>query len=489
MKHSKQALSLLLLSAILTVSCGGGSTAADTQTSDTDTTTAAPETTAGYDYPDVDMGGQTFKILTADDYWGMNVEVDVEEQNGEPLNDAIFKRNAAVEEALNCVIEDTNLGISNVISNVTAAARKEILSGDCIHDVMYVTSDQLFSMANENMLMNLADLDALSLDEPWWDSVYNEMATFNGKIWGASGDAFLMPYDCQWAMFFNEDILEANKLDMPYDLVREGKWTIDKLHEYCTAVANLNGDESFAWKDGGAALYGLVSHTHAPDKFIFSADNNYVTKKGNELTFTADTERYYNTIEKIAALLGEEGTHLAGNSNDFDTDRGYVYTFLNNRAVFLTAELKTANNIRDMEATFGIVPFPKFDEAQENYRTNLMIELMVMTIPAISKNAENAAILMDALAYESSQTVVPTYFDVIVSQKGLRNEDSIEMMEIMKETRGVDIAVVYGWNSALKDTIRTKTMAGNASVASDIAKGKTAIETSMKKFVDLMGLS
>ena len=63
-----------------------------------------------------------------------------------------------------------------------------------------------------------------------------------------------MAFDSMWCLFFNENMMEDHKLELPYDLVREGKWTIDRLTGCCTAVANLNGDEKFKWNKDGKAV-------------------------------------------------------------------------------------------------------------------------------------------------------------------------------------------------------------------------------------------
>ena len=40
------------------------------------------------------------------------------------------------------------------------------------------------------------------------------------------------------------------------------------------------------------------------------------------------------------------------------------------------------------------------------------------------------AAMIDALTYRSYETVLPVYYENRVAQKGLRNEDSIEMLGI-----------------------------------------------------------
>ena len=204
-------------------------------------------------------------------------------------------------------------------------------------------------------------------------------------------------------------------------------------------------------------------------------------------SLSRDLPFLYSAVEKLAAMLSESGTTLQGNTNDFSPDRGYVYTFLNNRAVFLTAEVKTAMRLRDMESSFGIVPFPKLDETQDRYYTAIMNDMLVMTIPTASKNAEDTACVMDAFYYEGMRSVVPVYFDVTVSMKGLRDEDSVEMLGIIRDGRLVDISTMYGWNSTVREQIRRAIFAGNSEAASNLAKNKKVVENQVKKYVEKYG--
>ena len=484
---NKHYLSVILLLALLTASCGTQGPSNDTTAPDAGTTT--PVTEAGYDYASHDLGGRQIMVLTANSYWGMNVHLDAEEQNGEPLNDAVYNRNRKVEEKLNCTIRDNNYGAENTLADVATLAQTEILAGDANHDVMYIQTSKAAAYAAESFFVDLSTLDSLNLDAEYWDHVYNNTAEIDGKLWYASSDAYLNSYNTMWCLFFNERIMEASKLTSPYDVVREGKWTLDKLYEYCSSLANVNADESFDWKVGGSAVYGLVTHTHADKHFVLASDNRYINKeKDGSYKLIIDNERFYDTCEKIAKLYGEEGTTIHGHYDDFSPDKGYVYTFFNERAVFLTAELKTANNIRDMETSFGVLPFPKFDEKQTDYCTPISHDLIVMTIPITVDKPDEVALVMDALSFESMNSVVPTYFDVTVSQKGLRNEDSIEMMEIMRRTRATDIGYSYDWVTTTATAVGDLLKAGDAQVSSTIASSKTAIETSIKDFMKVMGI-
>lgn len=431
-----------------------------------------------------DLGGREIRIFNIDDYWGMTVELHPDETTGERLNDALYERAAKVENLYNCTIINDCYAAGLSLANMASQASRLLSAGDDTYDVMYIPDAKIPVLASDGVLYNLYELPELLLDNAWWDRSYNETATINGNLFGACGDGYLMPYDSSWCLFFNENMLARLDMELPYSIVRDGKWTFDSFHSYIKGAANLNGDSSWKWQTDGNAVYGLVTHDHAPDKFILGAGITYVEKEEDSYAFSADTERFYDTAASLAEILGEEGTTLQGNTDDFNPDRGYVYTFMNSRAAFLTAELKTAMNMRDMEETFGIVPFPKYDEAQTDYYSAIMIDMLVMTIPSNAKQPHETAAVMDAFYYEGMQSVIPVYFDVTVSQKGLRNENSIEMLNIIRDNRLIDVATLYGWNTPLVNRIREASFKGSSTAASDVAKYKDQIVSDMEKFLE-----
>jgi hypothetical protein len=115
MKHNR--IALLLLAAMLTslASCGGDTSApsGDTTASAGDGTTAAEP--SEYVNPGVDYKGETFTILdyqTEEYFWqaASYSDIHAEEEYGDPLNDAQFQRNRAVEEALNIKLDTYPVG-------------------------------------------------------------------------------------------------------------------------------------------------------------------------------------------------------------------------------------------------------------------------------------------------------------------------------------------------------------------------------------------
>jgi hypothetical protein len=471
-------------------SCGDKPVApAESIATDEAADTAPAETESAI--PDADLGGESFTILNLHSYWGMYTTICPEDLNGEVLNDAVYMRNQRLEQALNCKIIDTRTGTegdyANNLDGNNVTGKKAVLAGDDTYDVMYLSPTTVANEIAQGYFVNLYTLGNLHLDAEYWDSAYNEASRIGENLYCASGDAHLMGYDSSWCLFFNEKMLEKYGLDMPYDIVRQGKWTIDRLYEYCSAVATLNGDQSYKWNQNGNCVYGLSAHTDSPNKLIFATGEKYIQTNEEGLPyFSAGTERFYDVCTKMAKLFGTEGITFNAHWDDFNAaEGGYVYVFTSNRSAFLTGEIKAAQLMRDMEDTFGMLPLPKYDENQNDYHTTMMANLCTMLIPVTNSRTENTALVMDSLALLSHEEVIPVYYDFTISQKGLRNEDSIEMLKIMKATRGVDMAFVYDWNADLVTALKAKLIKGNSDVASLIEKYRTPIEAKMQKMIDL----
>lgn len=490
----KNRILAVLLAAMLTTpmlfSC-----AADTTDESSTDTTAANDTTStepedGWQYPDVDYGGGEYRILNTDELWNMYIHMDATEQTGEVLNDAVYDRNRKIEDELNCKIYEKQFGnTGNILVDIAAHAKSTIMAGADDYDVMHLSVNTDLSLITEGYLYDLRSVDGFQLDETWWDQDLIQSTTLNGKLYFASGASTLMAFDSMWCMFFNEDMMNDYHLEKPYDLVREGKWTIDKLTEYCTAVSSLNDDSSFTWNKDGSCVWGISTFSSGPEKFVYSAGvrGAEVVEDGS-IQNTIESERFYNVIDKLANLLNtKSGLTISGSTTDFDADGGgYMYIFSTRRSLFLTAELKAAQLLRDMEDTFGLLPFPKFDEEQEKYYSTMVSNMMFLTIPTTNTKLEMTATISEVMAHDSYETVIPVYYNNVVEHKGLRNEESVEMLEILRANRGMDLATAFSWNNATRDKIRDALFAGNNQVASILASQKSVVDGNIEKFVEYL---
>ena len=448
--------SLMALSTFVACSSGDqGDTPSTTAAPSIAETTAVPETEPAYLYPDVNYGGEEFAILNAADRYNMLYQVMPVEITGEALNDARFKLNQQVAERYGITLKETQVGYGDLQDY----AIQEVLANTPIHDIFYLSPKQVAVLMNSGYLHNLLDVDKLNIEKDWWDQMLIESGTLKENyLYYLGGNYHLQGFEGTTWVFFNKAMVNDLGLENPYDVVRSGKWTIDKLYEYASKAANLNGDASFNYDANGAAIYGFASITNLMPALIMGQNAYYVERDEDGIpTISFTSEHFQNVCTKIANLTGSEGLYKA---------KDEVALFMANRALMIGAEIKAAaNEMREMETEFGMLPMPKYNEAQEKYISNMYWASHVVSIPVTAKDLDRAAIVIDTLNYEAVDSLLPVYYDR-VSYKGLRDQDSIDMLETIRGSRYYNWGLAYGWLDSIEPSCHDMLLAGNGNIAS-----------------------
>ena len=79
-----------------------------------------------------------------------------------------------------------------------------------------------------------------------------------------------------------------------------------------------------------------------------------------------------------------------------------------------------------MEADFGIIPYPKLDEAQKQYVSR--VEYYFPTIVPINSDSLGiTGVMLEALQSESAKTVRPAYYDIALKTKYTRDDESAQI--------------------------------------------------------------
>lgn len=485
----RKIVSALLLTALLAgcVSCGNDTGGTTDSTNEkvpgndmSDTGMSDEVTTEEYVYPPLDLDGAVLTILNPTTTWGFYTDIDREEQTGDALGDAIYERNRRLEEKYNFTLDV----VEENMYSIEAKVRNSVMADDSAFDIVLGSSKLNVSMISDGLVCDLCDIPELNLDRPWWDqSVVNE-ATINGSLYFALCDITMFSFECTWATYFNKDILEKNQLDTPYELVRSGAWTFDKLGEYTKVCVSLNSDESFTWSADGSSVYGLVSYYEFGHTGIIACGERYITNDADGTPcFSLEGDRFYNVVSKLASLFGRSGEYLSINN---DSPNNYFSAFSSSRAAFMAGEIKEIQNLRSVNMDFGIVPLPKYDEEQKDYCSPVTSVVPVCMIPVTNTDTAITGTVLDALAYESCINVLPVFYEINLSQKGLRDDDSIEMLGLIRDDRIFDVGDAYGWTTEVREGIRKVIDSGDANVASIIASLKPSVEEKISATMELI---
>ena len=231
-------LALLTLSAL--ASCGGGGGEAKS-TGDAVTGTAAVTEPAEPEFIDglgeYDFGGEDYNMLIRE--WKIK-DLFVEESVGEVYNDAVYERNRKVEERFN--IDFTMQTLPEEGATWNKALGASVMANDGAYDV--VMPDYWWGCETGGYFLNMLEYDnIMDFDKPWWTHGWNENAEIFGQMYSAVGSLCTDIYSNTIAMFFSKSIVNQLDMESPYDLVRNHKWTLEKMKEMSAqSSSDLNGD-------------------------------------------------------------------------------------------------------------------------------------------------------------------------------------------------------------------------------------------------------
>ena len=488
--QSGRVTAIILLASFL-MSCGGTAggeketSGADSRAQESTETAAVAEE---YVYPDKNYGGYEFRILNFNEFWSCYVRVDITEQTGEVVDDAVWKRNRGIEDRFDIHISEITEAFNDGgnATGVTKLLSSAVMAGDDAYDAAFLPISYAPGVITEGSLVDLGSIQEINLDKDWWDNVLNSEMWLNGKLYAAATPLQLTSLDLTWVLLFNKDMLSSYGLEYPYDTVREGKWTMDEMNTYLTKITNLNGDDSFKYNEKGNAVYGIAGHDTGSYMFLVGGGEYFIKHDdtGN-LVYESPDDRFYEVITKVAEVYSAKDGKVLVNSNDKFTDAGGYYNlFYSGRAGFLTTELKGAKVMRSLETDYGILPSPKFDLNQENYITYASENIVRCTVPVTVSDLSRTGVILDALSYESYRDVLPLYYGQTISQKGLRDEDSIEMLSIINETRVSESGLIFGVTSGLVNALKSSIKDGKDDYASVVAKNEESVRQKLTKLLE-----
>jgi len=497
----KKIISLLLISIMVSmffISCDAAEKAvveAETPTDAAadDSNTGETENNAERLYPDVPgdaaFDGYDFSFLTVYDSgidwtdWDPR-DIYAETENGDLLNDAVYKRNTIIEEKYNITITETRV----LRSAFNTRLRNAVNSGDNDFDAAMPYLQEVVSYAQQGWLTDLHSIPYMDLSKPWWNQSCVSQMSVGGHLYFVQSDITVIDNDAMEAMVFNKDIIQQNELASPYELVNEGKWTLDKLIEMSKNVsADLNGDGVMDLKDD---RFGLVVQRTSFLSFYAAAGGTIVEKDRDDLPYiNFSNEKNYSLLTKLTEMMQDKQNvvDLHRYEGKFAIYDEQAKMFSEGRGLFMWLRMRVVENLRNMDADFGIIPMPKSDEFQKNYigRMNHNVST-VLTVTKTHDNPERTGIILEALACESKYTLQPAYYELNLKTKFARDSESEAMLDIIYDTQNMlyDLAEIYNFGD-FTGTIRgIPTHDRNADYASQFEKYEPRMQKDIEKIIE-----
>ena len=440
---------------------------------------------------DVKFPGETFTVLCREDNaWGEHLyEIAADEDATELVNEAVYKRNLEVEERFE--LEELKAypipGQWDVYDDFINTFRNSILSNSGSFDlIMSHQAYMALDPALNELYYNYYELPYIkdNLDASYYYENIVDQMTINNKLYFLVGDYSLTYWEYCYVLYFNKVLAENNNIEDLYTLVKDGKWTFDKLLELSKGKwTDLDGDSY----PGEGDSFGYVSDiNNTPDAFEEHFDIPLTGRDENDnVIFNVDQGKMVTMLEKFVEFKQTDDTWMKYLSSDVTIDQNPVdKIFREGRSLFYHATLERAQDFRGMETDFGIIPYPKWDEKQEGYYTHSQDGYSVAVVPMDVTNPEKSGAVLDVLTAISSETVIPAYYDMALKDKYSRDDQSGEMLDIIRE--GFSTSFNYFYAQALGSCgfIRNLINQDNTNFVSFYAVQGKGYERNLKKLLE-----
>ena len=154
----------------------------------------------------------------------------------------------------------------------------------------------------------------------------------------------------------------------------------------------------------------------------------------------------------------------------------YLSFFAEDHALFAHETMQQMTALRDMESYYGIVPNPKWDEEQAEYRHRASPGSGVIAVPTSVQDPQMAGAVLEYGAWLSHYTLMPAYYEVTIKVKRTRDEDAERMLDLIHDTICFDIGDLF-------DSINMATYVWNSYEAGSFAQVLGASEKKIQKSI------
>jgi len=405
-----------------------------------DTSVTEPvETAPGDHLPEYDAKGATLTILGREEseYIG---EFYVEEETGDTIDDAVYRRNILVEEKLNVDINPVvKMGYNPHYPDFYEAVTNSILAGDNAYQLVGGYTYRFASGTLDGNFLDWYEIPYVELEREWWSGGFTEAASIGNHAYIATGDLSPSYLQFTFAIFYNKNLAKDFGIENIYDTVRSGEWTLDKMNELGSlAVADMNGDGTMDHND----RFGFMTdQSTRVDGFLYAFEVPLSERDSDGIPYIVGvTDKYQKVLESINELLWESGIGYMDKKFDDHT------MFADGLCLFTPNRLYDASTLREMEDDFGIIPYPKWDEEQRDYHTYYSDNCTGFAVPVTVSDTEFVGIVTELMAAKSYELIRPAVYDVALKTKYSRDDDSAEMIDMILDTMIFDFTNIYAYS-------------------------------------------
>ncbi len=416
-----------------------------------------------------DVAAETEGFLEAKNWGGVEVNIlcrdggetsyvtyqaDAEEPSDEPVINAFYRRNQFIKDNYGI---DINVVTPESGNDVIQMLRTDMQSGNNEYQAIINPIHGIAPLASDGLLTDFNSLTNgyIRLNETHWDQALIKDVVINDKVFFLNGDALVQDDESTWVMFFNKDLIEQHSLENPYELVYNNQWTIDKMYEMLKNVELTHGTVK-SYDPAVGDQWGMVVQSYDFYQFMMGCDQRMIDNTGDVPVLRIEEQENVTTFTNIANWFIFDSQNIGVADYHGRWDSG-VYgqetqIFANGNALFMPNSIGTVGgqNIRESEINYGLLPMPKRSDLQENYTSGInaySCDVICVPMTNVGEKLDATCYALEAMAFFGKQLVTPEYYDRTLAHKRLKDDDSVEMLNIIFGNRIYDMGSVINFNA------------------------------------------
>lgn len=429
----------------------------------------------------VDWGKEDFVVLGRSDAANSVTEIRREEASSDPLEDAVYRRNLDLSERCKLNYIAMLVSTDELVNTVST----DIKAGSGEYDIAFPNTLNAGNMALQNMLMDFNDMPFINLEADWWDQGTAAMS-ISGKTYWMNSDINFLAHDVTFLTLFSKVMAEKQGIGDLYQMVDDKEWTLDVFSTYIKKVSSdLDGNGKYDESDA----YGLIGTSTMGYNMFYASDLVFVQCDADGEPYLALTEsdllKATDLLDKLLDLFyNGHSTYIVAPGKEKEA----MQMFINNQGLFYIECASYINGLRNMSDDFGVLPLPKYDKNQKEYTTYVHSISSTMVIIQGDKNFDDMSKVIETMAILSGRSVIPTYYDLVLKRKTIRDQESAGMLDIIFSNRTYDLANYYeklGLMHSFQAAVNAKTNSFASSYNKQLRKAQKELEKITDEFSEL----
>ena len=424
-------------------------------------------------------------------------ELACEELMNDALYDSIHYRNIDVENRLGVKIQTVgqtaNWGAEVAAWNKTLST--SVLTNTHDFDGAAIYASQSSALVKEGIYYDFNKISTdygdgyIDLSKPWWNQTLVDELTTYGALFFLAGDLLVSETAQGFCLFFNKDLFNEKfpsvGTNALYQTVRDQKWTIETLTDYVSGVwddTNSNGiiddGDVMGWNGlGGVSDGGMDSWIYALGLNITKP--NAYGEPEISIIYDPDTVPAYELVKKL--YMETKGSYGSSDLTTVCTET----LMKNGNLLFDRVTLNEGAGMRDSAVNYGVLPMPKLNEEQEEYRTIFCnnASLLVLCSNLTDEKAKIVSALIELMSASSYKTVTPVYYSTVLQGIYSKDQADAEMYDMILKSFVADFGFAYSTMSLNEVGSIFRDVSKTCDIRTKIESKKQSYETALEQLL------